>query len=362
MVNLLQRYFPMIRSRDEVLSKIHSNTDLDTLFNQWTADEQEEFLNFTSGVRGIKVLYDSFFKELMNPETVPERLSDFLSLLLRQSVKIVQVLPNDTTRITDEGSLVIMDIVAELDNGTIVNIEVQKIGYAFPGQRCACYSSDLLLRQYKRVRSQASKRRKFSYRNIKTVYTIVLFETSTSAFHKYDTIYLHNFEQKSDSGLKMELLQKYTFVPLDIFKTNLQNNGIRSKLDAWLTFLSVDDPKWIIEVIRLYPEFKAMYEHAYDICMNIEKVMDMFSKELYELDRNTVLYMIDEMQEEIDRKRAELESTNVKLESANEKLESTTEKLESTTEKLESTTEKLESTAELLKRKDEELQRIQEEK
>ena len=33
----------------------------------------------------------------------------------------------------------------------------------------------------------------------------------------------------------------------------------------------------------------------------------MFSKELQELDRNTVSYMIDEMQEEINQQKAEIE-------------------------------------------------------
>lgn len=36
------------------------------------------------------------------------------------------------------------------------------------------------------------------------------------------------------------------------------------------------------------------------MCLNTEKVMNMFSKELSQLDKNTVQYMIDEMQTEID--------------------------------------------------------------
>ena len=44
-----------------------------------------------------------------------------------------------------------------------------------------------------------------------------------------------------------------------------------------------------------------MYAQIYEICQNIEQVMGMFSKELYELDRNTVRYMIDELQEENKR-------------------------------------------------------------
>ena len=36
------------------------------------------------------------------------------------------------------------------EDGGLADIEIQKIGYAFPGERSACYSADLLLRQYKK--------------------------------------------------------------------------------------------------------------------------------------------------------------------------------------------------------------------
>ena len=38
-----------------------------------------------------------------------------------------------------------------------------------------------------------------------------------------------------DTGLELELLQEFCFVSLDIFRELLHNNGIRNKLDAWLT-------------------------------------------------------------------------------------------------------------------------------
>lgn len=69
-------------------------------------------------------------------------------------MKIRQVIPSDGTRIADEQSLVIMDIVVELMDGSLANVEIQRIGYLFPGERCACYSADLLLRQYKSVKSR----------------------------------------------------------------------------------------------------------------------------------------------------------------------------------------------------------------
>lgn len=55
-----------------------------------------------------------------------------------------------------------------------------------------------------------------------------------------------------------------------------------------------------------------MYEDAYSLCLNVEEVMQMFSKELAELDRNKVQLMIDEMEEELEGKRKELEGLRLK--------------------------------------------------
>jgi hypothetical protein len=217
----------------------------------------------------------------------------------------------------------------EEQQNSLANVEVQKIGYSFPGQRSACYSSDLLLRQYKRVKGE--KKKVFSYKDIKSVYTIVFFETSIKEFHEYPQNYIHKFKQQSDTGLELELLQKYVFIPLDIFRTiyhnNVKSNGKNgggncwNRTEAWLTFLSTDEPEIIIELIRQYPEFKEMYEEIYVMCQNVEKVMEMFSKELIQLDRNTVQYMIDEMQDTIDVQKEELEAKQETIDTQKGELE-----------------------------------------
>lgn len=307
----LQQYFPMLRSREEILREIDANVKLTEKFYSWREEQRQEFLDFCTGVRGIKMLYDSFFKEILNPETMPERLEEFLSILLDQKVKIVEVLPGDSTRIADEQSLLIMDILVRFEDGTYCNVEVQKIGYAFPGERCACYSSDLLLRQYKKARSV--KKDRFTYKDVKGVYTIVLMEKSPAVFQKYPDRYIHTFTQKSDTGLEMDLLQKYIFIPLDIFKENVDNKGIKNKMDGWLTFLGMDEPEKIIELIDTYPEFRKLYEQVYYICRNVEDVMGIFSEELRIMDRNTVKYMVDEMQETIDEQREQLKKKDEQM-------------------------------------------------
>ena len=305
MTTKLQSCFPMIRTRMEVMEEIRSKPALSGTFKKWKEGQQKEFLDFCTGVRGVKLLYDSFFKEIINPEYTPERLEEFLSLLLGQAVKIRVVLPNDSTRIADEGSLLILDILVELEDGSLANVEAQKVGYKFPGERCACYSADLLLRQYKRVRSE--KKENFSYKDIKQVYTIVLFEKSPKAFHDFPSDYRHRMRQESDTGVKIPLLQEYLFVPLYIFRKNLQNNGIQNALDAWLAFLSVDEPEVIIQLIQEYPRFEPMYKEVYEMCRNIERVMGLYSEELRIMDRNTAQLMIDELQEQIDEQKEQID-------------------------------------------------------
>ena len=219
MSNNLQNLFPVLRTRQDLLQEIQTHSHLLTQFQGWSPEQQKDFLDFCTGVKGVKMLYDSFFKEIMNPETTPERLEAF-----------------------------------------------------------------------------------------KKVYTIILFEKSTKEFHEFPNIYVHHSEQKSDTGLKLELLQDYTFIALDIFQKNLQNKGISNQLDAWLTFLSVDEPETIVNLITTFPQFKPMYDEVYQLCRNTEKVMEMFSKELQELDRNTVQYMIDEMQDMINAQKGQIET------------------------------------------------------
>lgn len=92
---------------------------------------------------------------------------------------------------------------------------------------------------------------------------------------------------------------------------HFHNKGIQNDLDAWLAFLSIDDPELIVTLLSQYPKFRYMYADVYELCRNTEDIMGLFSKELQILDENTVDYMIDEMQATID----ELKRDNQELQS-----------------------------------------------
>ena len=313
---------------------------MESTFFCWEKERQEEFLDFCCGNRGVKVLYDTFFKIVFNPDSGKDNLIRLISVMIGRPVKEIMVLPA-ASQMGGDRSLVIMDIVVQTEDGSIINVEVQKHGYMFPGERAACYSADLLLRQYQRVRREASERlseaRKkgkktadmFSYRDIRPVITIVFMESSTAEFHKFPDRYVHTITGQSDTGLRLNVLQQYIFVPLDIFKENMKKYGIRSEQDAWAAFLSSDSPEVICTLIEQYPEqFLDLYRKLSGICQNTEGVMNMFSEELAILDRNTVILMQEEMKKEIELQKAEIERNKVVLEQNKAELEQNKAELE----------------------------------
>lgn len=213
------------------------------------------------------------------------------------------------------------------------------------------YSADLLLRQYKRVKGV--KQKNFSYKDIKRVYTIVFFETSIENFHAFPGDYIHHAKQMTNTGLQIDFLQEYVLIPLDIFRQTPYNKGIKNQLDAWLAFLSVDDPEWIVKLIEQYPEFIPLYKDVYTMCQNTEKIMGIFSEELKILDKNTVQLMIDEMQDAIDSQKSTIDSQKSTIDSQKSTIDSQNELLAHQNKELSQRDEEIRRLTKLLKREQE---------
>jgi uncharacterized protein (DUF3084 family) len=169
---------------------------------------------------------------------------------------------------------------------------------------------------------------------VKNVYTIVFIEKSTKEFQEFPNTYIHRAKQQFDTGLSVNLLQEYVLVPLDIFRKTTHNKIIENKLDAWLTFLSNDTSEKVKELVEKYPEFRDMYQEIYDICENVEEVVRMFSKELQELDRNTVKFMIEEQEREIKAQKEQLRQSEEELQRSQEQLKHSEEELQKNQEQL----------------------------
>jgi hypothetical protein len=281
-------------------------------------------MDFMTGHKTLPLTYDPFFKMIFNPDIHSDRLSRLISSIISQNVEVVDILPlEDYT--ADADSLLIMDILVRLKDGSLANVEVQKIPYTFPAERMSCYSADLLLRQYNRLKAQ--KKKNFKYSDLKKVYTIIFYETSPASFkEKYlEGKYIHHGKTTFDTGLSLDLLQEYFLISLDVFRKNVYPR-IKNEQTGWISLLATDSMDAVDEVIKDYPWTEEIYREMSSYMNKPEEVLNMFSEALKIMDRNTVKYMMDEMQDTIN----ELQNVNSEQQDTISELQNTNSELQNT--------------------------------
>ena len=316
--------------------------------------------DFLKGKKSLPLLYDPFFKKIFNPVERGDRLSELVSCLLGQKVTVLEVFPNEDSQFL--GVMIIMDMVVMMSDESIANIEIQKISYDFQAERISCYSADLVLRQYKMITGNREiggagsdggsmkGSSKPSYKDMRPVHTIILFENSSSSLiSEVDkALYFHVGKTKFNTGIKIKLLQDYVLVSLDTFKkyrySDIRKGRIevtkydydrtqysekqvteKMKLDRlkYLSLFVAETPVEIERLIEIFPDLESVRQDINEYLERPREVLNMFSEALRILDRNTAELMVDRMKDEMDElkvQKGKLEAQNGELEAQNEAL------------------------------------------
>ena len=305
-----RQLFPS-RTEHECLTELRKHPRSYFAYQNMTQEWKNRFLGFMEGKKTLPLTYDPFFKKLFNPDIYPERLSSLISSIIGTKVTVQCILSNEDSMLPST-SLLLLDILVKLEDGSIANVEIQKIPYTFPGKRMSCYSSDLMLRQYTRVKS--SKGSSFTYKDLKTVYTIVIYEKSPDACltDALSDIYLHHGRIVFDTGIELKLLQEFYVVALDVFKESKYAKDI-NELNAWLSLLTAQSVDDLAALVSDYPWMEAICKDMSEYMYDPEEVITMFSEALRMLDENTVHYMIDELQKERDKAVAALSEKDAEI-------------------------------------------------
>ena len=311
--------------REKIIVKINADPETKRIFSKFDHAQKEKILAFLSGERGLEVLLDSFFKKLFDPLMNKDRVCSLLSALLGRKVEDYTIMPREGELMYEKGSLVIMDILVRLEDQSLVDVEMQKIGYCFPSQRSTCYASDLIMRQYNALRAEYGK--KFNYKMIHPVNLFVIIESPDNEF-KDSGHYIHKRQVSYSSGIVLPETVNITYLTLDSFKKSVQN--ISEPLEKWLAFFTFKEPGEIIQFVNAFPEFLPLYHEISEFRKDPKEAIYMYSEALAVLDHNTELYMIEEKQQEIEA----LQMENVSLQSENDSLQSKNDSLQSENDSL----------------------------
>ena len=174
---------------------------------------------------------------------------------------------------------------------------------------------------------QQIREERFNYDVMRPVYIIVLMEQSPKEFHQYADTYIHHSVFHMDSGIPFDNLLNFIYIPLDIFRKMPHNN--LTELEAWLYFLSSDNPGDVKRIIEKYPFFEELYKEIIEFRYRPEELIIMYSESLLIADRNTIRLMIDEAREERDvaiaEAKASVAAAKKELEDAKKEVEAAAE-------------------------------------
>lgn len=341
---------------DTAISYINNNEKLRSQYAGLAANAtwRERFNDYLKGKKTLPLLYDPFFKTIFSQDIHKERLADLISAILGQRVTVVEVIPNEDA--TYMGMLIIMDILVKMSDGSLADIEVQKAAYLFPAERISCYSSDLMMRQYNKLRgmSMSVDGRKFSYKDLRKVHTIVFFEKSSDCLvSKADCKqYFHVGKTKFNTDIEIELLQDFNLISLDTFKEyryptiingNVNITGydcddsaycfnvdeeLKNKRLMYLSLLVTDTVSDMEKLLAIYPELEGIVSDMNYYLTRPEEVLNMFSEALRILDMNSMELLIDEMAERAEQEKAKAEQEKVRAEQEKAKADRAKEEAE----------------------------------
>ena len=326
----------------DFLSAVRNNPNLALQYDNFRRSSvsnkgwADRFNDYISRKKTLPLLYDPFFKKLFNGDEHRQRLSRLVSSIIGQEVTVIDILPSESSSFED--SFIIMDMIVRLSDGSIANIEVQKIASLFPGERLSCYSADAIMRQYHRLSSATSTARysddisqdsdsisaighkTFSYKDMKNVHTIVLFENSNSNLinSANPELYFHVGTTTFNTHINFPLLQKYHMISLDTFRKYRYSDIIEGTIEikecdydedvyekpltdqmlrdrlAFLSLFVTETVDEAIAVQNIFPELSEIFDEMNEYLARPEEVLGMFSEALRILNHNTAVLMVDE--------------------------------------------------------------------
>ena len=314
---------PTFPSKKSVEDLLKQQTYIWEKYSEFPDNMKQELIGFCTGKHGLKITYDPVFRKIFSPSLHPDRLEAFLSAILGRSVRIIRVIPREGTRLNEQTSFVVMDVLVQLDDGSYANVEIQKIGYNFPLARADCYASDIIMRQYAQVRMEQGPL--FSFQNLHKVYCIILMEKSPMEFHTVKGKYIHRRISSFDTDIyaKSSGLHEDIFICLDSFHSIVHNITKDSiTLDAWLTFLSTTDISTIASLIEAFPHFMPIYQEIADFTNKPEELINMLSEELYIMTKNLERLMVNDLQDEVNALHTERDVLKAERDSVKEECDS----------------------------------------
>lgn len=247
---------------------------------------------------------DIMFKAFFSRKGNEEFLIDFLKALLKIDIKEIKIQEEvNLEKLSKKEKGGRLDLQAKLDNGTIVNIEMQLRNEHNIEERTTYYSSKVIARETERGTK---------YKDIKQVIMINILDYEMLGFDEY----ISETAVVLDKHREYEVLKQIKWYFIELPKFRKQNPDMNEKINQWLAFID-DYDRGLVQMAEKKNETlkKARLQISY-LTGDEEAKRMQWLEEKWEMDRaSEVGYAKEEGKKENQINTAkELLKMNMKLE------------------------------------------------
>ena len=150
---------------------------------------------------------------------------------------------------------------------------------------------------------------------------------------------------------------KYNDIALDVFR-EIAYSIDSSEQKAWLSLLASEDVEEAEKLSEEYPWLGEIYQEMEGYLHKPQEVLNMFSEALRILDRNTVQYMVEQQQEQINQMQEQISHQSEQLEEKDEQISHQNEQLEEKDEQISHQNEQLEEKDEQISHQNEQIEKM----
>lgn len=161
------------------------------------------------------------------------------------------------------------------------------------------------VRSHREFHGMKKKQRKRNvYKDLQKVYTIIFYEQSIEVFKEYPEVCTHHARMVCDSGLELNFLQEFYLVALDVFRKSeyAKSRDPKDRQVGWLSFFCTENAEDAEALCEVYPWLWELYAEMAEFGRKPEELIAMFSEILREMDRNTIRYMVDDLNEKVEQR------------------------------------------------------------
>ena len=225
----------------------------------------------------LKPNNDVVFKRLFGKTGNEKLVKDFLEAVLNTTIRSVE-LGKETQLLPEkiDDKLGILDVKVSLNDGTLVDVEMQNLNHGFIEKRMTYYLSQLYT-------SELTKGKKYSELNKAIVIAILNFDYFEE-LKEYHTIW-----KMTETSNKNKFLEEQEIHFIELPKFLRSNVNTDRKLDQWLLFIDYSRR----ELIKMAEDKNNMIKEAQEQYNYLTGDEDMqriaFLRRKYELDYNSGL-------------------------------------------------------------------------